>query len=38
MYSIAMGIPRQPLVPDELKHGGVDGHAEVLPPEVGAEA
>ena len=36
--SIAMCIPRQALVLDELKHRGVDGHAEGLPPELGAEA
>jgi hypothetical protein len=38
MHPIAMSIPRQPLMPDEFKHGGVDGHAEGLTPELGAEA
>jgi hypothetical protein len=38
MHTIAMGVPRQPLVPDELKYGGIDGHAEGLPAELGAEA
>jgi hypothetical protein len=28
MHTVAMGIPRQPLTPHELKHGGVDGHAK----------
>jgi hypothetical protein len=32
-----MGIPRQPLVP-ELKHGGVNGHSEGRPSELGAES
>jgi hypothetical protein len=27
-----------PLVPDELKDGGVNGHAEGLPLELGAKA
>ena len=38
MHTIAVCVPRQPLIRDELKHGGVDGHAEGLPSELGAEA
>ncbi len=38
MHPIAMSVPSQPFMPDELKDGGVDGHAEGLPPELGAEA
>ena len=36
--SIAMFIPRQPFVADELNHGGVDSHAKGLPTELSAEA
>jgi hypothetical protein len=38
MYTIAMGIPRQPLILEVFKHGRVDGHAEGLSPEPGVEA
>jgi len=38
MHTVAVRVPRQPLMPDELKDGGVDGHAEGLPAELGAEA
>lgn len=37
-HAIATGVPRQPAVPDKLRDGGDDGHAEYLPAEFGIEA
>ena len=38
MHTVAMSVPLQPFIPDELKHCGVDGHAVGLPLELGAKS